>query len=189
VIPALCLSLLWHGYNIYIRAIAFIGCALVLLSLLFFSRFAFNKKIYTQPVSVLARNLLILSIVSFVIKMILQMGTIIPALGNAVFGYRPIIIGFLHLVFLGFVSFYILFNLLNAGMFSTEKKISTTAITFFSAAVILNETILLIQGVGLMFFITERIYPWLLWIAAILLFIGAIWMLFARLKDQKVAMR
>jgi hypothetical protein len=189
VLPALCLSLLWHGYNIYVRAIAFIGCALVLLSLLFFSQFAFNKRMYTQHASSLARTLLVLSMISFAIKMILQMGTIIPALGNAVFGYRPIIIGFLHLVFLGFVSFYILFNLLNSGMLSTEKKFSTTAITFFSAAVILNETILLIQGVGLMFFITERIYPWLLWIAAILLFIGALWMLIARVKTHNIAMK
>ena len=86
------------------------------------------------------------------------MGTIIPALGNAVFGYRPIIIGFLHLVFLGFVSFYIFFNFLEAGVFA-KTRISTAAIWSFIAAVTLNETILLIEGVGLMFYFDQSPLP------------------------------
>jgi hypothetical protein len=187
VIPALFLSLLWHGYNLYIQAIAFIGCALIIICLILFSRFALNKKIYQGWVSPLARSLLIFSMVSFVIKMVLQMGTIIPALGNAVFGYRPIIIGFLHLVFLGFVSFYIFFNLLEAGVFQRAKKFSTAAIVWFAAAVILNEAILLIEGIGLMFYTTNAVYPSLLWIASIFLFTGALLILVARLKSDRPA--
>jgi hypothetical protein len=187
VIPALFLSLLWHGYNIYIRAIAFTGCGLITVSLVLFSRFGAIKELYKTFISPVARTLLVFSMVSFVIKMVLQMGTIIPALGNAVFGYRPIIIGFLHLVFLGFVSFYILFNLLNAGVFQKAKKFSITAIVWFSAAVVLNETILLIEGIGLMFFTTNPLYPLLLWVASIFLFTGAFLMLLARLKSDKPA--
>ena len=115
------------------------------------------------------------------------MGTIIPALGNAVFGYRPIIIGFLHLVFLGFVSFYIFFNLLEAGVFQRAKKFSTAAIVWFAAAVILNEAILLIEGIGLMFYTTNAVYPSLLWIASIFLFTGALLILVARLKSDRPA--
>ena len=110
------------------------------------------------------------------------MGTVIPALGNAVFGYRPIIIGFLHLVFLGFASFYIFSNLLEAGVFANAKKASTAGIIFFTMSVILNETILLIQGVGLMFSSTNSLYPWLLWVASIFLVVAALWILFARMK-------
>jgi hypothetical protein len=186
VVPALFLSLLWHTYNIYIHSLAIIGCILIMLSLVFFFRFAMNRKNYLLYTLPLARTLLIFSMISFAIKMFLQMGTIIPALGNAVFGYRPIIIGFLHLVFLGFVSFYILSNFLNAGIFASEKKISKIAVVFFSTAIILNEAILLIDGMGLMFYTTLRIYPWLLWIASILLFTGTLLMLGARLKSYKV---
>jgi len=187
VIPALFLSLLWHGYNIYIRAIAFIGCGLITVCLILFSRFGLIKKLYKTHISPVARTLIVFSMVSFVIKMLLQMGTIIPTLGNAVFGYRPIIIGFLHLVFLGFVSFYIFFNLLDAGVFEKAKKFSITAIVWFSAAVVLNETILLIEGVGLMFSITNPLYPLLLWVAGIFLFTGAVLILLARLKSNKPA--
>src|SRR5689334_3082036 len=109
IVPALFLSLLWHGYNMYVRAIAMAGCILIIMTLVFFPAIVFNKKLYARFISPLAKTLLACSLASFMIKMLLQMGTIIPALGNAVFGYRPIIIGFLHLVFLGFVSFYIFF--------------------------------------------------------------------------------
>ena len=121
--------------------------------------------------------------------MFLQMGTIIPALGNAVFGYRPIIIGFLHLVFLGFVSFYIFFNFLEAGVFARTKNLNCRHLRAFTAAVTLNETILSIEGVGLMFYSTNRLYPWLLWIASIFLEATALWILVARLKNNRPALQ
>jgi len=184
VVPALFLSLLWHGYNIYFRMLALAGCLLIMISLVFFLRIAPNRKIYAYYTSSLAQTLLIFSMISFVIKLILQMGTIIPALGNAVFGYRPIIIGFLHLVFLGFVSFYVFFNLLDAGTFA-GRKTSVQAISFFAAAVVLNETILLIEGIGLMFHVTNRFYPWLLWAASILLLAGTLSILISRLRGDR----
>jgi hypothetical protein len=180
VLPALFLSLLWHAYNFYIRGLAMIGCALTIVTLFYFCRLAFKKATYGIYASPIARTILVLSMISFAIKMLLQVGTIIPSLGNAVFGYRPIIIGFLHLVFLGFVTFYILSNFINNNVFPLERIISTTAIAFFSLAIIINETVLLVDGIGLMLYTTYPIYPWLLWIASILLFAGACLILAAR---------
>jgi hypothetical protein len=181
VLPSLFLSLLWHAFNIYIRAFAIVGCSLILLSVTAFLTFAGKGKLYAIYSSPLVRILLKLSMASFVIKMVLQMGTIIPSLGNAVFGFRPIIIGFLHLVFLGLVSFYILSNFLNNKILSPENNIAKIAVSFFSVAVIINEGILLIDGLGRLFYFTHPVYFWLLWIAAILLFSGALLILTARL--------
>ena len=111
------------------------------------------------------------------------MGTVIPSLGNAVFGYRPIIIGFLHLVFLGFVSFYILSSYMESHMFT--HKLSKPALILFAIAIILNETVLLVQGIGLLFSTTSHIYAWLLWAVAILLFTGAVLILAARLQSRR----
>jgi len=189
VVPALFLSLLWHGYNIYFRTLALAGCVLLMISLVFFFRIALHRKIFAHYTSWLEKILLLFSMISFVVKLILQMGTIIPALGNAVFGYRPVIIGFLHLVFLGFVSFYVFFNLLDTGAFGRVREMSKLAISFFATAVVLNEAILLIEGVGLMFHVTNRLYPWLLWAASILLLAGALWILIARLKNDRSVIR
>jgi hypothetical protein len=187
VLPALFLSLLWHSYNIYIRSLAFIGCTLTIITLFYFCRFAFKKTTYSIYASSLARALLVMSMISFAIKMLLQIGTIIPSLANAVFGYRPIIIGFLHLVFLGFVTFYILSNFVSGNVFPIERTISKTAIVFFSSAIVINETILLVDGIGLMFYTTNPVYSWLLWIASILLFAGTCLILTARIANFKKA--
>jgi hypothetical protein len=116
--------------------------------------------------------------------MILQTGTIIPWLGNAVFGYRPIIIGFLHLVFLGLVTFYILSYFLKDGSLSLQLRLSKIAVAWFTGAVLFNEGILLIDGVGRLFEITYPIYDRLLWIASIGLFTGAILLVIARMKSR-----
>ncbi len=183
ILPSLFLSLLWHSSNLYIRVIAIAGCGLTLIALFYFIRLVLKlRRSFLYPVR-LARTLLVFALVSFAIKMILQTGTIIPSLGNAVFGFRPIIIGFLHLVFLGFVTFYLLANLTGEGVFPTQKKMTTIAIIYFSIAIILNETILMIDGVGLMLGTTHQIYPWLLWVASILLFTGALFILVAWIKN------
>jgi len=189
VLPALFLSLLWHAYNFYIRGLAMIGCAMTIVTLFYFCRFAFKKTTYSVYASSIARVLLVLSMISFAIKMLLQIGTIIPALANAVFGYRPIIIGFLHLVFLGFLTFYILSNFVNGNVFPPERTISKTAILFFSSAIVINEAILLVDGIGLMFYTTNPVYSWLLWVASILLLAGSFLILLARIAKFKSAER
>lgn len=185
IIPALFLSLLWHEYNIYIRILAIAGCGLTIITLISFFRFALSKKIYLIYRSPLARTLIVFSMVSFVVKMVLQVGMIDPSLANAVFGYRPIIIGFLHLVFLGLVSFYILSNYIESEILPRQRFFSKTAIIFFSGAIIMNEVVLLIDGIGLMLYTTDPIYAWLLWIASILLVTGAVLILVARINYVK----
>lgn len=183
VLPSLFLSLLWHAFNVYIRAIAIAGCALTLLTVASFLTFAGSSNLYAVYNTSLARTLLKLSMASFILKMVLQMGTIIPSLGDAVFGLRPIIIGFLHLVFLGLVSFYIISNFLENSIFPAGRQ-SNRAVAFFAFAVIVNEGILLADGLGRLFYFTHPVYAWLLWIAAIMLFIGGLLMLRARLSVQ-----
>lgn len=179
VIPSLFLSLLWHFYNPVIRALSFLGGFLLLASLVFFLALFKGKIRFFAFDSRLGNNLLKLSMFSFVIKTVLQTGTIIPELGHAVFGYRPIIIGFLHLVFLGLVTFYILSVLIESKHISIKPP-SRNAVIYFSAAIIINELILLVNGMGLLFKITHPIYGWLLWIASILLFTGTIWLVITR---------
>jgi hypothetical protein len=126
-----------------------------------------------------ARALVILSIFSFLVKMALQTGSVYPPLQNAVFGFRPIIIGYLHLVFLGLVTFYILSNYFEAGIFP-NRKFSFFAIGWFASWIIINETILLVQGIGLLMSIAHPYFGFLLWIAAMGLFTGAVLMYIAR---------
>lgn len=186
VVPTLFLSLLWHPDQPWIPVTAMIGCILIASIMFIFFRFwndLLKSGFFSHP---LAKAFWLFSMISFMIKMFLQMGIIIPDLGNAVYGYRPIIIGFLHLIFLGLVSFFILSMYMEKGMFVLTDPFARGAMKLFAAAVFLNEGVLMVQGVGLMLGFNNMIYGWLLWVAAILLFAGAAMIFAARIKGKSV---
>lgn len=173
ILPALFLSLLWHN-NSWFYFFAALGCFFILMSLyhlfLFLKPLSF-KQVFTQNI---ARTFWFFSVVSFGLKMVLQVGTIFPPLGNAVYGDRPVIIGFLHLVFLGFLTFFILSSLTENGFFTRRSKLIAFPLVLFSTGIFSNEILLMVQGLGILFQTNNSIYNWLLWGAAIILFSGAL---------------
>ena len=186
VVPSLFLSLLWHPDISVIRPLAILGIILIVGSLLYFFRairFGTGKLVYTHPLPNLFWHFAMLS---FVVKMLLQMGTIHPDLGHAVFGYRPIIIGFLHLVFLGFVTFYLLSVYFEEGAFHRQSTFALGALSLFAFGIIAQEVVLMIQGVMLFLGKAPHIYYWLLWIIALLLFLGATLVAAAALRKRAV---
>jgi hypothetical protein len=172
VLPAVFLSLLWHNKSLFYITAA-IGCLLIIAALvclfLFIRRLKFQELFSNR----FGKTLLIFSIISFSLKMLLNVGTIFPTLGNAVYGDRPVIIGFLHLVFLAFLSFYILCVLVDIQFF---KRRNYYAIVVFSVGIFANEILLMLQGLGVLLKTNNDIYKWLLWVAAIILFTGALLM-------------
>ena len=59
-----------------------------------------------------ARIILTLSFLALTIKFMLQSGSVIPSLSTLAFGFRPIVIGYLHLVLLGFTTLFLLGSML-----------------------------------------------------------------------------
>lgn len=184
VIPTLFLALLWHNY-VWFYTIAAIGCILIAATLFYFIKLLASldkKKLFTYKI---AYTLCMFSFFSFIIKMCLQIGTIIPTLGNAVYGDRPVIIGFLHLVFLGFVTFFMLSNFIESGYFIKNKKTIAFPFYLFSFAIIYNESLLMIQGLGVLFKTNSYLYSLLLWTASIFLLAGSITILVVRFTVKK----
>jgi hypothetical protein len=180
VVPALFLSLLWHN-NMSFYMFASIACVLVLASLVYLYRFLKDisgAQAFTSPVS---RTFWVFSMVSFTLKMLLQVGTIFPQLGNAVYGDRPVIIGFLHLVFLGFITFFLFALLVENRYFILRGKQIILPFIIFSTGIIANELLLMLQGLGILLNTNNDIYKWLLWGVAIILFIGALSIALSRL--------
>lgn len=184
VVPSLFLSLLWHPDNGAFMVLALVGCALILGSLIYFfriARFGTGAQLYTHPFATVFWHFAMLS---FVVKTLLQMGTIVPDLGNTIFGYRPIIIGFLHLVFLGFVSFYLLSRHIDEGIFNRQSPFAKGALSLFAFGIIAQEVVLMIQGIGLLTGSAPHIYHWMLWGLSLLLFLGALLIAAAGLSNR-----
>lgn len=180
VVPALFLALLWHNKTLF-YVLAASGCLLMLAAVFYFFLFLRSvsfQNIFTRKIE---RTFLIFSAISFVLKMLLQVGTIFPQLGNAVYGDRPVIIGFLHLVFLGFITFFLLAAFIKNGLFTIGKKVIHLPFVVFSIGIIANEILLAVQGIGILLQTNDEIFKWLLWFVAIVLFAGAVLISLGRL--------
>ncbi len=117
------------------------------------------------------RWILLLSAAALTIKLILQLGSTIPSLSKLAFGFRPIVIGYLHLILLGVISLFIIgFMMLQKSILCTRYAI--TAIKIFTAGIIINELFLMLQGIAAITFIQLPYINELLLGAALLLLAG-----------------
>ncbi len=185
IAPTLFISYLWHYPDIWVRSIAIVGCLFIVIVIVYLINFLHSLKKKLHDIPPFIRIVGSLSFIAFALKSFLQTGTVIPSLGKLVFGDRAIIIGYLHLVLLGFITLYIIAHLLYNGMLNISDKFTRTAIRTFAGAIIFNELILMIQGFGNMLMLSNRIYAWLLWFTSIWLFSGAIMIIIARLHHHK----
>lgn len=184
ILPSLFLSYLWQSPDTFLRIVAMSGSITVLLSLVCFIIFGLSMvKIYRSASPVL-RFLGLLSMGAFMLKMLLQSLTIFTSIGNAVFGARPMIIGFLHLVFLGFVSLFLLACFTREGFLNGKNKFTRVSLAVFAVGVLLNETILMSEGLGSMLVKSSYLFPWMLWIVSLWMFIGALLTGIARIKEN-----
>ena len=184
VIPSMFLTYLWRDPNDFYRVIAIIGSVSLLLCCALFAGLIPELVKFYERESHLIRNMVYLSLSAFLIKTILQGFTLFPAVGNAVFGDRPVIIGFLHLVFLGFVTLFIVTWLAQNGFLNLKLGLTRFALVAFTCAIILNEAVLMTQGLGAMFIKSSYIFPWLLWFISIALLLGALLILAARIQSK-----
>lgn len=90
-----------------------------------------------------------LAYISFVLKIILQTLSLIPYFGSFAFGLRPVIIGYLHLCFLGVISFFIL-GYINELLTRKGIRLNKLGLLIFIFGVILQEVVLMIQALDAM---------------------------------------
>jgi hypothetical protein len=184
ILPSLFLSFLWQDPNILFRIIAIIGSILIFISVAWFIVFASRLFEMLNLVEPAVRYIVVLSVSAFILKMILLGLTIFTPVGNAVFGDRPIIIGFLHLVFLGFVSSFVLAWYLQIRILNPAIKLTNYALFIFLLMVVLNEIVLTLQGLSSMFLLKSYLYSWPLWVLSIGLVGGAILIYIASIRSK-----
>jgi hypothetical protein len=171
-IPAYYLSALWlpipvMGYLIIVIAAAAqcIGWGMLLLII---------YKNHTQFLTLFhkkGRWLIYLSGIALSIKLLLQLLSTIPSLSQLAFGFRPVVIGYLHLMLLGVISLFLLGyifanQLIKIGYYTKIGSI------IFIIGIIVNQILLLVQGASAMNYIGIPFINESLFTAAIIMFIG-----------------
>ena len=173
IIPSLFLSYLWQSPGPVLRVVAVSGSVLLLGSFCFFVLASKSLYVIYREEKPVIRLLIFLSMGSFALKIFLQCFTIFPGIGNEIFGNRPIIMGFLHLVFLGFTSLFVLAYFAKKGYLDISLRSTRTGLLVFALAVLLNETLLMSQGLATTMLLPGgNVFPWLLWLAGLCLLFG-----------------
>ena len=184
-IPVYFLSMLWIPFSVIIYLILIVAVIsqliawAIMLNILSKNRIEISKQFSSQ-----GKALLILSGIAFTIKLLLQTGSIHPALSQLFYGFRPIIIGYLHLVLLGVTSIFIIGYIISLKLIVINKLLITGTIVFV-AGIIINELLLMVQGVAaLNYTVIPYINEMLLW-AAIILLSGTSVMIISRKKTTE----
>ena len=183
--PAYFLSMLWIPFPIIIYLILILAVIsqliawAIMLNILVKNRIEISKQLSRQ-----GKTLLILSAIAFTIKLLLQSGSIHPALSQLSYGFRPIIIGYLHLVLLGVTSIFIIGYIISFKLIILNKLVIKGTIIFV-AGIIINELLLMIQGVTALGYIAIPYINELLLGAAMILFIGTITISLGNLRSMK----
>ena len=129
------------------------------------------------------RCLLSLAAFAVSIKFFLQLGSTYPALSTMAFGFRPIVIGYLHLVLLGALTMFVL-GYIVSNRFISLKLFSIIGICVFVFGIIVNEIILMAQGVSDLQYDSIPYANEMLLVTAIIMFTGMLLFVIDQFKNR-----
>lgn len=148
-VPAYMLSILWYDLPIILYVL--LVCVVILqITAWFLSLHALWKNksaLKSVKVSPTTKILLYAVVIAASTKFILQAFSVIPSLSVLAYSFRPIVIGYLHLVLLGIITLSLLAYSFQTGIFR-NNKLAYTAIIGFVCGIVLNEVLLMTQGLG-----------------------------------------
>lgn len=180
IIPAYFLSALWMNIPVWVYILVILSALAQVAGWVWFVKLIRNNWSLLEPkFSTTSKYILACSAVALTAKLFLQLGSTIPSLSDLAFGFRPIVIGYLHLVLLGVISLFLLGSMFSEDYFFTNKK-SVTGVFVFAGAVILNEVLLMVQGVAAITYTSIPFINEMLLGTALLLFTGALLMAFTK---------
>lgn len=178
-VPAYFLSVLWLSLPLWAYLlIATAALAQVVGCWLLFRMLLGAWPYCTKDWPVLARRTAALCFLALVIKLLLQLLSTIPALSDLAFGFRPIVIGYLHLVLLGIISLFLLTVL---QLFSQPPSafLLRKGVVVFVCSIAANEVLLMLQGLCAMFYIVVPYIQEALLLVALGLLTGAAMIFFS----------
>ena len=173
LVPTFFLSILWMHLPGWLYIIIVIAAFIQVIAW-FYLLFHIKKNIKAFKSNVpkkIISKLYSFVAVAITIKLLLQLGSIHPTLSKLAFGFRPIVIGYLHLVLLAIISLSIIIYILSLSIFNINVWLKQGVI-LFASSIILNELLLMIQGVAALDYIIVPFINELLLLAAVFLFMS-----------------
>lgn len=174
VVPTFLLSVLWAGLPGWLYLIV-VGAALLQLGawlVLLVRIYVWQRQSRARLFGLQARIFFHAAALALTLKFLLQAVSVVPFISRLVFGFRPIVIAYLHLVLLAVYSLFLV------GFYIVRQVIrytrpAKTAARIFLTGVVLNELFLAIQGFAAFGYIPVLFINQMLLGAALVLLAGA----------------
>ena len=141
------LSVLWMKMPLWIFIAIILGTVVQTIGAI--KLYLIVKKNWIKLVpnySALQRFVLMYVGFAFFAKIVLQLGSTIPVLSQFAFGFRNVVIAYLHLILLMCVSVFFINQILATNMFKITKPV-TTGLKLLLLGIFLNEAVLGLMGV------------------------------------------
>jgi hypothetical protein len=184
-IPAYLLSILWLDLPIWLYVIAVLAALIQVFAwfklLLILVK---TRRDSLQNYAPLLRYILLFVAFALSIKLLLQLGSTVPAISQLAFGFRPIVIAYLHLVLLAIITLFLLFYIYANHLVFITKKIKY-GVLIFSIGVLLNEIVLAVQGIAAFSYTIIPYANEMLFGIAIILFVGIVVTAYFSIKKVK----
>ncbi len=178
------LSVLWMKMPLYV----FVAIVLATLgqtvgSVLLYSYVKKNWQILIAQWSPIERFILMFAGFAFAVKIALQLGSNIPALNQFAFGFRNVVIAYLHLVLLMCIASFLIGQILRTQFFKISKQL-LLGIKLLLLGIFLNELVLGLMGVFSIKYISVPFAKEALLLISVLMFFSIFWM-FVNLKRRE----
>lgn len=180
LVPTYFLSTLWAKLPLWLLIITAIAACVQLIAWIMLAAKLWKQRAgLGSEMKPVLKFLLFLAGACLTLKYILQAISTQPDISRLVFGFRPIVIAYLHLVLLAVISLFLL-TYVFARKLIVDSKTAIAGLVFFTIAIFLNQIILAIQGIASFAYFPVPFANEGLFVVAVMLFTGALWMLMSQ---------
>jgi hypothetical protein len=184
-IPAFFLSVLWLNIPSWLYLLVIVAAACQVMGFtIFLVHLKRGMPQIKRIISSFLQLLFLFAVIAVSIKLLLQLFSTIPEISKLAFGFRTIIIAYLHLVLLAFISVFLLAFMFWQSVITTSKT-SIAAMVIIAAGIFLNELILLIQGLASFTYTPVPFANEGLFAVSILIFSGILLLLISNFRLNK----
>lgn len=148
---------------------------------------ATKLSLFRNRLPVIAKWLFLGVVIAATIKFALQGLSVVPSLSQLSYSSRPIVIGYLHLVLLVIISLFIIAYAYTYGYLKTNRLAAASTVVLV-AGIVLNELVLMIQGMPTLAHMSINQIPLLLGVAAGIMLTGLIGLLWSQRNRNNCAL-
>lgn len=146
-VPAYFLSILWAHLPVWLYIIVVIAAGMQFFG--WYVLVVSVRRVWStiqQTVPRVVIFLFVYTALALSLKLLLQMGSTIPEISKLAFGFRPIVMAYLHLILLAILTVFLLAYTMWQGYLS--GKGAQRIIMIFCTGIFLNEVVLATQGIA-----------------------------------------